>query len=243
MFSTRVDITGHAKAFKLLQDRLSMDDKTKISLLYMLIGGLLGVLSAFLHVFGVPNSVLLALYIGVLYGTTYQYHLVGVKFERLGEKRWRSALGGVFPSLLPWLVIWTMIFYLISPVIFLADASHAEAAEELGEYLESNGVNVRITDDYSRYLYSHKVVIFGPRVPMLLGTNYGITAFPDAVQRLLKMEEGKDTITVEKVNSSDGELITVTKTARLILIISGSKEDVTQIVQENGEKIYNLLTQ
>ena len=217
-----------------------MDDKTKVSLLYMLIGGVLGIVSAFLTVLGVPNVVLLAMYIGAVYATTYQYHLVGVKFERLGEKRWRSALGGVFPSLLPWLVIWTMIFYMISPVILLTGASYAEPAEELEEYFESNGVSVRITEDYARYIFSHRVIIFGSRMQIPLGTNYGITAFPDSVQRLLKMEEDKGTVTVENVGTS--EVITVKKPARFILIIS-DEEDIALMVQENKEKIYELLTQ
>ncbi|KYK36501.1 MAG: hypothetical protein HXS48_04715 [Theionarchaea archaeon] len=218
-----------------------MEDKTKISLLYMLIGGLLGIVSAFLTVLGAPNYGMLALYIGVVYATTYQYSLVGVKFEKLGEKRWRSALGGVFPSLLPWLVIWTMVFYVISPVVVLAGTSDAEAAEELQEYLESNGVSVKITDNYTRYLFAHKLVIFGSRVPLPLGTSYGMTAFPDAIQRLLRLEKDKGTIKTEEVDS--GEIITVKKTGRLIVIISGQKDERAHIAQENRETIYKLLTQ
>jgi uncharacterized membrane protein YdcZ (DUF606 family) len=67
-----------------------MDEKTKISLLYMLIGGLLGVVSAFLRVWGVPNLALLLLYIVVVYATTYAYPIIGVKFELLEKLNRRS---------------------------------------------------------------------------------------------------------------------------------------------------------
>lgn len=217
-----------------------MDDKTKISLLYMLVGGVLGVLSAFLSILGVPASAMLLLYVGVAYGTTYLYSFVGVKFERLGERRERSALSGVWSSLLPWLVIWTMIFYIISPVIVLADASVMQPAEDLGKYLEANGVKVKITDNYGRYLSAHKVVIFGSRVPIPLGTSYGVTVLPDAVQRLLALEKGKGTAKIEKTNY--GELITVSKAVRLIIIIDSQKESIAQMVQEKKETILNLLS-
>lgn len=218
-----------------------MEEKTKISLLYMLIGGLLGAVSAFLSVLGISNYIVLALYIGVVYAATYGYSVVGVKFEKLGEKRWRSALNGVWPSLLPWLVIWTMAFYIISPVIILADTSDAEAAEDLSEYLEAHGVTVKITDDYTRHIFAHKVVIFGSRVPIPLGTSYGITAFPDAIQRLLRLEKDKGTINTEEVNA--GEIMSIKKTARLIIIIAGQKDERAQTVQENRDRIYQLLTQ
>ena len=217
-----------------------MDDKTKISLLYMLLGGLLGVMSAFLSVLGVPNTIMLSLYIFVVYGTTYLYFVVGVKFERLGEKRWRSALNGVFPSLLPWLVVWTMVFYLISPVIVLADVSHMETAESLEEYLESNNVRVKITEDYPRYVFAHKVVIFGSRIPIPLGTSYGVTIFPDIVQRLLGLEKDKVTVTVGTMDSV--ELVTIRKTGRLIIIISGHRDEIAQVLQENSDMILELLT-
>ncbi len=217
-----------------------MDDKTKISLLYMFVGGVLGVLSAFLSILGVPGSAILLLYVGVVYGTTYLYSLVGVKFEKLGERRERSALNGAWSSLLPWLVIWTMIFYIISPVIVLADASVMQPAEDLGKYLEANGVKVKITDNYARYLSAHKVVIFGSRVPIPLGTSYGVTVLPDAVQRLLALEKGKGTAKTEKTNY--GELITVAKAVRLIIIIDSQKESIAQMVQEKKETILNLLS-
>jgi hypothetical protein len=216
-----------------------MEDKTKISLLYTLIGGLLGLCSAFLTIFGVPNTVVAALYIGVVYATTYLYPMVGVKFERLGDSRPRSALNGIIPSLLPWLVIWTMIFYLISPVVFLAGPSDNEAAEDLKAYLESRGMSVKVTDDYSRYIFAHEVVVFGSWESIPLGTNYGISAFHDAVQRLLTLEVGKDTVIVEEMDS--GALITVKKTGRLVIIISGQKDTVKEIARENQEKLYNLL--
>ena len=231
----------HTKAFKSIVEKVDMDDKTKVSLLYMLVGGIVGAASAYLSVFGVPNTLILALYIAIVYAVTYQYHLVGVKFERLGETRWRSALGGVFPSLLPWLVIWTMVFYMISPVVILADTSQTEAAEDLGEYLEMNGVSIRITDDYARHIFSRQVVIFGSRVPLPLGTNYGVTIFPDSVQRLLRLEKDKGTVTVQKIDA--GEFITVKKVLRVIVIVSDDQGDVTQMVQENKETIYTLLTQ
>ncbi len=218
-----------------------MEDKTKVSLLYMLVGTILGVASAFLSILGVPNSAILILYIIVVYLMTYQYHLIGVKFERLGEKRWRSTLNGVWPSLLPWLVVWTMVFYQISPVIVLADASEREAAEGLGAYLESNGISVKITDDYSRHVFAHKMMVFGSYVPIPLGSSYGITAFPDIILGLLGMEMDRGTVTVEKVDS--GEIIQVRKTGRLIIIISGQKEDRARIAQENRELLYSLLTQ
>jgi hypothetical protein len=232
-------VTIHKKLFKRYKNNNSMEDKTKISLLYTLIGGLLGLCSAFLTVFGVPNTVIAALYIGVVYVTTYLYSVVGVKLERLGDSRPRSALNGIIPSLLPWLVIWTMIFYLISPVIFLAGPSDNEAAEDLKAYLESQGMSVRVTDDYSRYIFAHKVVVFGSWESIPLGTNYGISAFHDAVQRLLTLEAGKDTVFIEKIDT--GELITLKKTGRLIIIISGQKDAIEQIAQENQEKLYNVL--
>lgn len=216
-----------------------MEDKTKVSLLYMLVGGMLGIVSAFLAILGVPNSAVLALYVGAVYATTYFYHLVGVNFERLGEKRYRAALGGVWPSILPWLVIWTMVFYIISPVVVLAGASHANAAQELQEYLESNGVRVKITDNYSTYLSAHRVIVLDSRESLPLGTSYGVTVFPDSVQRLLGLEKDKGTVKTEKVDS--GEIITITKTMRIIIIISGSEDTITQIVQERKETIYNLL--
>lgn len=218
-----------------------MDDKTKVSLLYMLVGGVTGAASAYLSIYGVPNTVILVLYVAVVYATTYQYNLVGVKFERLGEKRWRSALNGVFPSVLSWLVVWTMMFYLVSPVIVLADSSQAEAAGELEQYLESNGMSVKISEDYSRHIFSRQIIIFGSRVPIPLGTSYGITAFPDAVQRLLRLEKEKGTITVHKVNT--GELTVLKKPLRTIIIISDDHSTITQIVQENKETIYTLLSQ
>jgi len=186
-----------------------MEDKAKISLLYMLIGGLLGAVSAFLTILGVPNSVILASYVLVVYATTYLYPFVGTSLEKLGEKRYRSALGGVFPSILPWLVIWTMVFYLISPVVILAGAPHEQAAADLGEYLESNGISVKISDDYSRYLSAHKVIVLGSRVSLPLGTSFGVSIFPDAVQGLLALEKDKGNTQIEKVNT--GELITIRK--------------------------------
>ena len=218
-----------------------MEDKTKVSLLYMVIGGLLGLVSAVLSVYGVPNTLILIMYGGVVYLTTYQYHLVGVKFERLGEKRWRSALGGIIPSLLPWLVIWTMLFYMIGPVILLTGASYTESAEDLQEYLESNGVRAKISDNYTRYLFSHRVVIFGSRVPLPLGTSYGATAFPDSIQRFLRLEREKKTVIEEKIDS--GELLIIRKPARTILVVSDLTGDVGQVVQDNKETIYNLLIQ
>lgn len=214
-----------------------MEDKTKVSLLYTLIGGLLGALSALLSVLGVPNTAVLVLYIGVIYGATYLYFVVGVKFERLGDARWRSALNGVWPSLMPWLVIWTMVFFLISPVVILAGPSDSKAAEDLGQYLEANGTSVNISDDYTRYLFAHRVIVLGSRMSLPLGTNYGITAFPDAVQRLLRMEKDKNTMTTEQLNA--GELITVKKPGRTIIILSG--DDMNQIILESQERVLTLL--
>lgn len=214
-----------------------MEDKTKVSLLYTLIGGLLGALSALLSILGVPNTAVLLLYIGVIYGVTYLYFVVGVKFERLGEARWRSALNGVWPSLMPWLVIWTMVFFLISPVVILAGPSDSKAAEDLGQYLETNGISVNISDDYTRYLFAHRVIVLGSRMSLPLGTNYGITAFPDAVQRLLSMEKDKNTITTEQLNA--GELITVKKPGRTIIVLSG--DDMNQIILESQERVLILL--
>ncbi len=213
-----------------------MEDKTKVSLLYTLIGGLLGALSALLSVLGVPNTAVLLLYIGVIYGATYLYFVVGVKFERLGDARWRSALNGVWPSLMPWLVIWTMVFYLISPVVVLAGPSDSEAVEDLGQYLETNGITVKISDDYTRYLFAHRVIVLGSRMSLPLGTSYGITAFPDAVQRLLRMEKDKNT-TTEQLNA--GELITVKKPGRTIIVLSG--DDMNQIISESQERVLTLL--
>ncbi|MGC1120275.1 MAG: hypothetical protein WBA22_04200 [Candidatus Methanofastidiosia archaeon] len=216
-----------------------MEDKTKISLLYILIGGLLGVFSAFLSILGVPNMVILLLYVVVVYATTYLYPLAGVQFEKLGESRPRSALGGVWSSLLSWLVIWTMVFYVISPVIILAGPDHAEAAQNLGAYLESNGVRVSITDNYSRYLFAHRVIVVGSRVSLPVGTSYGVTVFPDAIQQLIRVEQPKGTVTREETDS--GELITIDKTGRTILIISGNEAAVNRIAQEQQEKIRNLV--
>jgi hypothetical protein len=216
-----------------------MEDKTKVSLLYILIGGSLGVLSALLSILGVPNTVILLLYVAVVYATTYLYPLVGVQFEKLGESRPRSALGGVWSSLLSWLVIWTMVFYVISPVIILAGPDHADAAQDLGAYLESNGVRVSITDNYSRYLFAHRVIVVGQRVSLPVGTSYGITVFPDAIQQLLRVEQPKGTVTTEEIDS--GELITVNKTGRTIVIISGSEAAVNKIAEEQQEKIRNLV--
>jgi hypothetical protein len=216
-----------------------MDEKTKISLLYMLIGGLLGIVSAFLRVWGVPNTALLLLYIVVIYATTYVYPVVGVQFERLGQKRYRSALSGIWPSILPWLVVWTMIFYMVSPVVLLAGPPHEQTAEELGEYLESNGIHVNITSNYSRYVFAHKVLVFGYGIPIPLGTSYGVSAFPDAIQRMVG--EGKKNGTTDIESMYSGEFITIRKTARLIIILSGQEGSVTQIATENRETIYNLL--
>ncbi len=225
--------------FKLYRDKTNMEDKTKVSLLFMLIGGILGIVSAFLTILGVPNSAVLVSYVAVVYATTYLYHLVGVNFDKLGEKRYRAALGGVWPSILPWLVVWTMVFYLISPVIVLAGASHAQAAGELEEYLEANGVGVKVSDDYSTHLSAHKVIILGSRESIPLGTSYGVTVFPDAVQHLLGLEKDKGTVKTEKVDS--GEIITITKAMRTIIIISGSEDAIEQIVQERKETIYNMI--
>lgn len=216
-----------------------MEDKTKVSLLYILIGGSLGVLSALLSILGVPNSLILLLYVAVVYATTYLYPLVGVQFEKLGESRPRSALGGVWSSLLSWLVIWTMVFYVISPVIILAGPDHADAAQDLGAYLESNGVRVSITDNYSRYLFSHRVIVVGQRVSLPVGTSCGVTVFPDAIQQLLRVEQPKGTVTTEEIDS--GELITVNKTGRTIIIISGSEAAVNTIAEEQQEKIRDLV--
>jgi hypothetical protein len=216
-----------------------MDEKTKISLLYMLIGGLLGIVSAFLRVWGVPNTALLLLYIVVIYATTYIYPVVGVQFERLGQKRYRSALSGIWPSILPWLVVWTMIFYMVSPVVLLAGPPHEQTAKELGEYLESNGIHVNITSNYSRYVFAHKVLVFGYGIPIPLGTSYGVSAFPDAIQRMVG--EGKKNGTTDIESMYSGEFITIRKTARLIIILSGQEGSVTQIATENRETIYNLL--
>lgn len=214
-----------------------MDDKTKVSLLYTLVGGLLGIVSAVLSVFRVPNSAILLLYIAAVYATTYLYPVIGVSLEKLGEKRPRSALNGVLPSILPWLVLWTMVFYMVSPVIILADDT--EAAEGLARYLESQGMRVKISDDYQRYLSAQKVIILGSRMPIPLGTTYGVSAFPDSIQRLLSTEKERGNLTVEKVDS--GELIIIRETGRLIIIISGQKEQIGRIAQENQERIYNLL--
>ncbi len=214
-----------------------MDDKTKVSLLYTLVGGLLGIVSAVLSVFRVPNSAILLLYIAAVYATTYLYPVIGVSLEKLGEKRPRSALNGVLPSILPWLVLWTMVFYMVSPVIILTDDT--EAAEGLARYLESQGMKVKISDDYQRYLSAQKVIILGSRMPIPLGTTYGVSAFPDSIQRLLSMEKERGNLTVEKVDS--GELIIIRETGRLIIIISGQKEQIGRIAQENQERIYNLL--
>ncbi|MBU7013351.1 MAG: hypothetical protein HXS52_02770 [Theionarchaea archaeon] len=216
-----------------------MEDKTKVSLLFMLIGGLLGILSAFLSILGIPNTVILLLYAVILYGTTYLYPLIGVKLEKLGESRPRSALGGVWSSLLSWLVIWTMVFYVISPVIILAGPDHAEAAQDLGTFLESSGVRVSIADDYTRYLFAHQVIVVGSRVSLPVGTSYGVTVFPDAVQQLIRAEQPKGTVTREEIDS--GELITINKTGRTILVISGTDAAVDRIAQEQQEKILNLV--
>lgn len=216
-----------------------MDDKTKISLLYMLIGGLLGIVSAFLRVWGVPNMALLLLYIVVIYATTYAYPIVGVQFERLGEKRYRSALGGIWPSILPWLVVWTMIFYLVSPVVLLVGPPHEQTAEELGEYLESNGIHVKITSNYNRYVFAHKVVVFGYGIPIPLGTSYGISAFSDVIQRMVT--EGKHSGTTDIEPMYSGEFITIRKTGRLIIILSGQKGSVSQMTTEKRDTIYDLL--
>jgi len=207
--------------------------------LYMVIGGLLGALSAFLTLIGVPNSVILIMYILVVYATTHLYHLVGVSFDRMGETRIRATLGGVMPSLLPWLVIWTMIFYLISPVIILADMSHAQAAEDLEEYFVSSGIRAKISDDYPRHISARRVVILGSRVLLPLGTSYGVTIVSDAVQQFLILEKDKGTIEITNLDS--GELITVKKAMRVIIIISGPDNVIDQIVQENRERIYSLL--
>jgi hypothetical protein len=216
-----------------------MDEKTKISLLYMLIGGLLGVVSAFLRVWGVPNLALLLLYIVVVYATTYAYPIIGVKFERLGEKRYRSALSGIWPSILPWLVVWTMTFYLVSPVVLLVGPPHEQTADELSEYLEANGINMKITGNYSRYVFAHKIVVFGYGIPTPLGTSYGVSAFPDAIQRMV--EEGKENGTLETEAVDSGELIAIHKPGRLILVLSGQKDTVQQIATEKQETILNLL--
>ena len=213
-----------------------MEDKTKVSLLYTLIGGLLGALSALLSVLGVPNEAILLLYIGVIYAGTYLYFVVGVKFERLGETRWRSALNGVWPSLMPWLVIWTMVFYLISPAIILAGPSDREAAQGLEQYLETNGITAKISDDYTRYLFAHRVIVLGSRMSLPLGTTYGITAFPDAVQQLLRTEKDKNT-TTEQLDG--GELITVKKPGRTIIVLSG--DDMDQTVLESQERVVTVL--
>lgn len=205
----------------------------------MLIGGLLGVISAFLRVWGVPNIALLLLYIIVVYATTYAYPIVGVKFERLGEKRYRSAISGIWPSILPWLVVWTMVFYMVSPVILLVGPPHEQTAEELGEYLESTGIDVKITGDYSRYVFSHKMVVFGYGLPIPLGTSYGVSAFPDAIQRMV--EEGKETEAMDSKTLHSGELLTIHKTGRLILVISGQTQAVDQIATKNREMIADLL--
>lgn len=215
-----------------------MDDKTKVSLLYTLIGGLLGIVSAVLSVFRVPNSAILLLYIVAVYATTYLYPIVGVSLEKLGEKRPRSALNGVLPSILPWLVLWTMVFYMVSPVVILTNGD-TEAAEGLARYLESQGMRVKISDDYQRYLSAQKVIIFGSRMPIPLGTTYGVTAFPDSIQRLVSLGKEKGNLTVEKVDS--GELIIIRETGRSVIIISGQKGQIGRIAQENQEKIYNLL--
>lgn len=207
--------------------------------MYMVIGGLLGALSAFLTLIGVPNSVILIMYILVVYATTHLYHLVGVSFDRMGETRIRATLGGVMPSLLPWLVIWTMIFYLISPVIILADMSHAQAAEDLEEYFVSSGIRAKISDDYPRHISARRVVILGSRVLLPLGTSYGVTIVSDAVQQFLILEKDKGTIEITNLDS--GELITVKKAMRVIIIISGPDNVIDQIVQENRERIYSLL--
>lgn len=216
-----------------------MDDKTKVSLLYTLIGGLLGIISAFLSIFGIPNEVILLLYLGTVFATTYAYPIVGVKFEKIGESRPRAALGGILPSILPWLVIWTMVFYLISPAIILAGPSYSEAADDLEEYLESNGLRTKISSEYKQYLFAHQVVVLGDRMSIPLGTNYGISAFPDAIQRLLKIEKEKGTVTSQPVDS--GEILTIKKPGRKIIIISGQRDTIDEITQENKEIIYNML--
>ncbi|MBU6997369.1 MAG: hypothetical protein HXS41_10715 [Theionarchaea archaeon] len=216
-----------------------MEDKTKVSLLYMLIGGLLGIFSALLSILGVPNTVILFLYVVILYATTYLYPLIGVKLEKLGESRPRSALGGAWSSLLSWLVIWTMVFYAISPVIILAGPDHTEAAQDLGAYLESGGVRVSITDNYSRYLLAREVIVVGSRVTLPVGTNYGATVFPDAIQQLIRSEKPKGTLTSEAIDS--GELITINKAGRTIIIISGSEAAVDKIAQEQQKKILDLV--
>ena len=135
----------------------------------------------------------------------------------------------------------TFAFATILTVILLTGASYTESAEDLQEYLESNGVRAKISDNYTRYLFSHRVVIFGSRVPLTLGTSYGATAFPDSIQRFLRLERGKETVIEEKIDS--GELLIIRKPARIILIVSDLTGNVAQVVQDNKETIYNLLVQ
>jgi hypothetical protein len=227
------------KLFKFNKNKTDMDDKTKVSLLYTLVGGVLGIFSAFLTILGIPNEVILLLYVGAIVGTTFAYPVVGVKFEKIGESRPRAALGGVLPSILPWLVIWTMVFYMISPAIILAGPSYSEAADDLEAYLESNGIHVKVSSEYKQHLFAHRVIILGDKMSIPLGTNYGISAFSDAIQRFLEMERKKGTVTSQSVDS--GEILTVKKLGRKIIIISGQRDTIDEITRENKEIIYNLL--
>ncbi|MHC1605712.1 MAG: hypothetical protein ACXQTP_07075 [Candidatus Methanofastidiosia archaeon] len=85
-----------------------MDDKNKLGLMFTLVGGVAGVISAF-GTKTVPTPLLLLVAVVVYYGSSYITHFIGVDMMLYGGRR-KVLQTGFFSFLQGWLVVWFFVY-------------------------------------------------------------------------------------------------------------------------------------